>query len=86
MTYEEAIKKQCRADRKFQDAKEAEMKLAHEILHSEDIPKDEKYIRLITECGYGTERAQQLVYGKVVFKRKYENKALDTNPERFYKK
>lgn len=74
-TYADSIKSQMRASRRMQEKKEAEFKLAKEIILSEDLTPDEKYIRLISECGYGPARAQQIIYEKIKFPKKtYQNK------------
>lgn len=74
-TYADSIKSQMRATRRMQAKKEAEFKLAKEIIYAEDLTPDEKYIRLISECGYGPAKAQQIVYDKIKFPKKtYQNK------------
>lgn len=74
-TYADGIKSQMRASRRLQAQKEAEFKLAKEIIYAEDLTPDEKYIRLISECGYGSERAQQIIYDRIKFPKKtYQNK------------
>lgn len=72
--WEQQIKSQCKAERRFQDTKEKQLRLVHDVLHNTDYTEDEKYIILITEGGFGRERAQMLVYGKVKFMQTHEFK------------
>ena len=54
------LKSQCKKSRKFQDSKEKELKIAHQILHCDDLSRDEKWIALVA-IGFGKQRARELV-------------------------
>jgi hypothetical protein len=58
------IKNACKRERKFQDAKSAELRQVHQVLDAEDLSEDEKYVMLVSELGFGRQRAQELVYGR----------------------
>lgn len=68
-----ALKNQCRHDRVFQDKKLKELKLVHDVLNNSDFSEAEKVAVLITEGHFGWERAQELVYGCVKYKKSYES-------------
>lgn len=73
-------------ERKFQDKKYSELSLTHLILQDEELSDDEKFIRLITECHFGKQRAQELVYGKVIYQQSYQSAPLSKDFSKYYKK
>lgn len=60
------------------------MELTKEILNSDD-SSEIKVMRLHTECGFGTMRAEELVYGAARPKKPYQNAELNKDIGRFYK-
>ena len=72
-TEDVALKNQCRRDRLFQDKKYEELALVHKVLGNEELSDDEKVTILITEGRFGWERAQELVYGCVRYKKRYDS-------------
>ena len=65
---EDYLKHQMSQDRRFQDSKHQELSYVHKVLNDESLTQDEKYVCLIQEGKFGTQRAQELVYGKVIYK------------------
>lgn len=58
----------------------------HRILNDPTFSDDEKYVMLVSEQGFGSVRAQELVYGKIVFKKKYESAEDTQGYEKYYVK
>lgn len=69
------LKNQCRRDRLFQEKKHKELQLVHTVRADDSLTSDEKVAVLITVGHFGWERAQELVYGSVRYKKVYEQKA-----------
>jgi hypothetical protein len=85
MSQEDTLKAACRRDRLANDKTSARNELTHEILESQDEPEI-KVMRLHTECGFGTMRAQELVYGAAKPRQTYKNKEYTSDKSRFYAK
>lgn len=83
--YQNTLKLACRRDRKANEKTLAQNNLTHEILESKDEPEI-KVMRLHTECGFGTLRAQELVYGAAKPRQPYQNKEYTSDKSRFYAK
>ena len=79
-TLKAAMKKDGRENEK----RRIKAELTHEILLSEDSPEI-KVMRLHTECGFGTMRAEELVYGASKPQKPYQNKEVSKDVRRFYK-
>lgn len=79
------LKGAMRRERKFQDKQNKSLSLTHEILDDPNYTPDEKVVRLITECHFGKQRAQELVYGKIKYKDVYESKPVFKDYTKYYK-
>lgn len=79
-TLKAAMKKAGRENEKRRTFAE----LTHTILESDD-SNEIKIMRLHTECGFGMQRATELVTGKAYQKPVYKNAELNKDLGRFYK-
>lgn len=79
-----SLKVAMKKDGRENEKRRLKAELTHEILQSED-SAEIKVMRLHTECGFGTMRAEELVYGASKPQRPYQNKEVSRDVRRFYK-
>ena len=62
MTCDEALKKVCLKERRFQDSKHRELQYVHDIMQDDTLTKKEKWVSLVV-VGFGKQAASKIVYG-----------------------
>jgi len=82
--YRSCLKTAMKKDGRENEKRRTSAELTHEILQSED-SSEIKVMRLHTECGFGTMRAEELVYGSARPRQPYQNQEIDKDMRRFYK-
>lgn len=81
--YQTSLKTAMKKDGRENEKRRTSAELTHEILQSED-SQDIKIMRLCSECGFGKQRATQLVTGKAYVKPVYKNTEVAKDFRRFY--
>ena len=72
------------AERRRNDKAISALRRTHEILESTAYTSEEKYVMLVSEQGFGKVRAQELVFGKVIFKDEYHSVEDNRGFEKYY--
>ena len=61
MSDEKTMKAAMKRDSQLQIKKTREFEKVHDILQSTEYTKEEKYVMLVVECGFGKQRAKELL-------------------------
>lgn len=72
------------AERRRNDKASKALQKTHDILNDTSLSADEKYVMLVSECGFGKIRAQELVYGKTIYKETYHSAEDTRGFEKYY--